>query len=137
MKKITRIAKLQFLGGEAKPGPTLASIGVNIMQFCQQFNAATINDKDKIVPVIVTVYNDKSFTFKIKTTPTSFLIKQALGIEKASKNAKKDKAGTLTKKQVETIAAYKMPDLNTDQLAKAVKIVLGTMKQMGVELKEE
>lgn len=137
MKKVVRVAKLQFLGGGAKPGPALASIGVNIMNFCNQFNQATKEQKGETVPVVVTVYNDKSFTFVIKTTPTAVLLKKYAKIEKGAKKSDSEKVGKLTKKQVIEIANYKLPDLNTDNLDQAVKIILGTMKQMGIELVEE
>ncbi len=137
MKKIVRIAKLQFVGNSAKPGPALASVGVNIMDFCNKFNQATVNQKGVVTPVVITVFNDKSFEFVIKTTPTAVLIKEKAKITKGSKSGKKEKAGTLSLSQVKEIAQYKMVDLNTDNLQQAVKIVLGTMKQMGVQLLEE
>lgn len=135
MKKIVRIAKLQFVGGGVKPGPALASVGVNIGEFCNQFNRATENRKGDIVPVVLTVYNDRSFEFVTKTTPTAVLVKKYAKIEKGSGNSKKDSVGALTMTQVEEIAKHKLLELNTDNLAQAVKIILGTMKQMGVEIK--
>lgn len=137
MKKIVRVAKLQFSGGAAKPGPALASIGVNIMDFCNQFNKATTDQKGEVVPVTVTVYDDKTFTFVIKTTPTAVLLKKYAQITKGAQKSGSEKVATLTRKQVTEVAQQKLPDLNTDSIDKAVKIVLGTMKQMGIKLVEE
>lgn len=136
MKRIVRIAKLRFLGGEAKPGPDLASIGVNIMNFCNQFNKTTIDQKGEVVPVEVTVFNDKTFTFILKTKPTAVLLKKAAKIDKGAVKSGKQTVGNLTLQQVTEIAKYKLPDLNTDNLQQAIKIILGTMKQMGLKLIE-
>ena len=135
MKSIKRIAKLQFSGAQAKPGPTLASLGINIMQFCTQFNSQSQNRAGEVVPVEITIFTDKSFIFKLKTTPTAYLLKQAAKLEKGAKTINHRKPiATLTEAEVEKIAAYKLPDLNTTSLAAAKKIVLGTMKQMGMGL---
>lgn len=134
MKKVVRIAKLQFLGGQARPRPALASVGVNIGEFCNQFNKATEKRQGDVVPVVITVYSDRSFAFILKTTPVAVLIKKYAQIEKGAKNAKNDVVGSLSSDQVEEIAKYKLIDLNTDDIKQAIKIVLGTMKQMGVKL---
>ena len=136
MKKVVRVAKLQFPGNGAKPGPALASIGVNIMDFCNQFNKATINQKNEIVPVVITVYDDKTFTFVLKTTPTAVLIKKYAQVNKGAQKSGKETVGKLTMEQVIEIAKYKLPDLNTEDINQGVKIILGTMKQMGIELVE-
>lgn len=134
-KKIVKQVKLQFPGGELKPGPTLASIGVNIMEFCKAFNEATKDKKGDIIPALITVYNDKSFIFEIKTSPTSILIKKFANIEKAASNSLTEEAGFLTDSQITEIAKIKMPDLNTEDVEQAKKIIIGTMKRMGIKQK--
>lgn len=135
MKSIKRIAKLQFVGAQAKPGPALASLGINIMSFCTQFNTQTQNRASEVVPVEITIYSDKTFTFVLKTTPTSNLIKKFANLEKGAAITTKDKPiATLTEAQVIEIAQYKMVDLNTDSLEAAKRMVLGSMKQMGVQM---
>lgn len=137
MKHVIRIAKLQLKGGEARPGPALASLGLNIKQFCDEFNRTTMDKKNQIVPAVITVYSDKSFTFITKTSPTTFLIKKYAKLEKGSADQKKENKGTITEAQLIEIAKIKMPDLNTQNLDAAKKIVIGTMKQMGVKLSEQ
>lgn len=135
MKSIKRIAKLQFPGAQAKPGPALASLGINIMQFCTQFNSQTQERAGENVPVEITIFTDKSFIFKLKTTPTADLIKKAAKLEKGASTITPGKPiATISQADFEKIAEYKLIDLNTSSLEAAKKIVLGTMKQMGVHL---
>ena len=133
-KKIAKICKLQFPGGGAKPGPALASAGINMPQFCTDFNAKTQDRKGDIVPVIITAYEDKSFDFVIKTTPAAILLKKAAGISKASGTPNTVKAGKITEAQLREIAEYKMPDLNANDVEGAMRIVAGTAKNMGIEI---
>ena len=133
-KKIAKVAKLQFPAGGAKPGPALASAGINMPQFCTKFNDATKDRHGDIVPVIITAYEDKSFTFVIKTTPAANLLKKAAGIQKASGTPKTVKAGKITEAQLREIAEYKLPDLNANDVESAMKIVAGTARNMGIEI---
>jgi large subunit ribosomal protein L11 len=137
-KEITTFIKLQVQGGKANPappiGPVLGQHGVNIMEFCKQFNARTQKQMGEVVPVVITVYKDRSFTFELKTAPVSFLIKKALGLEKGSSVPNKDKVGKLTKAQVYDIAKQKMQDLNCYDEEAAFKIVAGTARSMGVDV---
>jgi large subunit ribosomal protein L11 len=139
-KKITGSVKLQIPAGKATPappiGPALGQAQVNIMEFCKQFNAKTsARELDGlIIPVVVTVYNDRSFTFITKTPPASVLLKRAAGIAKGSGTPNKDKVGRVTEKQVEEIARQKMPDLNAMSLEAAVKSVKGTARSMGIDV---
>jgi len=130
--------KLQIPAGKANPsppvGPALGQRGVNIMEFCKAFNAATQNQGDVIIPVIITVYEDRSFTFITKTPPTSMLIKKELNKEKGSGSPKLEKIGKLSADQVKKIAEIKLPDLNTNDMDQAVKIVAGSARSMGVEV---
>ena len=114
-KKITKVCKLQFNAGQAKPGPALASAGINMPQFCTAFNDATKDRMGDIVPVIITAYEDKSFEFVLKTTPASVMLKKAAGIKTAASNSKQT-AGKITKAQLREIAEYKMPDLNANDI---------------------
>ena len=132
-KKVVKIAKLQFPAGGAKPGPALASAGINMPQFCSAFNDATRERAGDLVPVIITAYEDKSFEFVLKTTPAPILIKKAAGISKASANQKQI-AGTITVDQLREIAEYKMPDLNANDVEAAMRIVAGTARNMGVKV---
>lgn len=132
-KKVTKVCKLQFQAGMAKPGPALASAGINMPQFCTQFNDATKDRRGDVVPVIITAYEDKSFDFQLKTTPAAHLIKKAAGISKASGD-QKETAGTITADQLREIAEYKMPDLNANDVDAAMKIIAGTAKNMGVKV---
>ncbi|MFV8470255.1 50S ribosomal protein L11 [Mycoplasma sp. AA7A] len=131
-KEIQRIAKLQFPAGQAKPGPALAGVGVNMPEFTKAFNDATRDRAGEPVPVQITVYKDKSFEFKLFTAPASFKIKQAAKIQTGAANAKTTIVATITKDQLKEIAEYKMPDLNTDDVYSAMATVAGTARQMGV-----
>ena len=138
-KEISSFIKLQIPAGKANPsppiGPALGQHGVNIMEFCKAFNAQT-QGQDTIIPVIITVFNDRSFTFITKTPPVPVLIKQALKLDKGSSTPNVDKVGTLTREQIEDIAKKKMPDLNCYNLEAAVKSVAGTARSMGVLTRE-
>ncbi|MEJ7847445.1 MAG: 50S ribosomal protein L11 [Pyrinomonadaceae bacterium] len=136
-KKITGYIKLQIPAGKANPappiGPALGQHGVNIMEFCKAFNAKTQNDDpDMKIPVVITVYADRSFTFETKTPPAADLLRKASGIAKGSGTPNKTKSGTISKAQIEEIAKKKMTDLNTTNLAAAMKTIEGTAKSMGL-----
>lgn len=138
-KKITAFIKLQVPAGAANPsppvGPALGQHGLNIMEFCKAFNAQTQKiEKGMPIPVVITAYSDKSFTFITKTPPASVLIKKALGIESGSKQPNKEKVGTLTRKQLEEIAKTKMPDLNCRDIEAAMRIIAGSARNMGVDV---
>ena len=137
-KKITATVKLQIPAGNANPappvGPALGQQGVNIMEFCKQFNAKTQSQVGLIIPVIITVYADKSFTFITKTPPASVLLKKAAKVEKGSAEPKRVKVGKVTMGQVKEIAQLKMPDLNATTLEAAMKQVAGTARSMGIEV---
>lgn len=137
-KKITGYIKLQIPGGSANPsppvGPALGQKGVNIMEFCKQFNAKTQDSKGMIIPVVITVFADKSFTFITKVPPVAILIKKAVGIESASGEPNRKKVGKITQAQIRAIAQQKMPDLNTIDLEAAMRMVAGTACSMGVEI---
>ena len=132
-KKITKVVKMELPGGDAHPGPKLASAGVNMAKFCTDFNAKTGDRRGQVVPVIITAYEDKSYDFVIKTTPVAPLILKAAGIDKGAGN-QKTVAGKITKAQLREIAEYKLPDLNTEDVEAAEKIVAGTCKQMGIAI---
>jgi large subunit ribosomal protein L11 len=139
-KKATGSVKLQIPAGKATPappvGPALGQAQINIMEFCKQFNART-NQKELeglIVPVVITVYSDRSFTFVTKTPPAAVLLKRAAGIAKGSGTPNKDKVGKVTEKQVEEIARQKMPDLNAASLESAIRSVKGTARSMGIDI---
>ena len=140
MKKITGLIKLQIPAGKANPsppvGPALGQHGVNIMEFCKSFNAKTQAQAkdDLIIPVVITVFNDRSFTFITKTPPAAVLLKKAAGIEKGSGEPNKNKVGKVTKKQVRDIAQLKLPDLNTTDIEAAVRTVEGAARSMGLEV---
>ncbi|MBQ6586608.1 MAG: 50S ribosomal protein L11 [Coriobacteriales bacterium] len=140
-KKLVAVIKLQIMGGAATPappvGPALGAKGVPIMQFVQQFNAATADKKGIVVPVEISVYEDKSFTFITKTPPVAFLITQALGIQSGSGVPQKTKVGQLSQAQLREIAEVKMPDLNANDIEAAMKIVAGTARSMGVTIAAE
>jgi len=139
-KKIKTIVKLQIGAGQANPappvGPALGQHGVNIMDFCKKFNEATKNKAGNIVPAEITIYEDKTFSFVLKTPPAAELLKKAAGIEKGSSSALQTKVGKVSKKQIEEIAKIKMPDLNTTSPEAACRIVEGTARQMGIEIKD-
>lgn len=132
MKKVAKVAKLQFMAGQAKPGPALASAGINMPQFCTAFNDATKDRAGDIVPVIITAYEDKSFDFVLKTTPASVLLKKAANVSKGSGTPHTTKVGKISVEKLREIAEYKMPDLNANDVEAAMKIVAGTAKNMGI-----
>ena len=137
-KKILAIKKLQIVAGKANPsppvGPALGQHGVNIMEFCKAFNAQTQNKGDLILPVVITIYADRSFTFIVKTPPASVLLKKAAGIIKGSAEPNRDKVGKVTPEQVKEIAELKMPDLNAVDIEGAMQIIAGTARSMGIEV---
>ena len=140
MKKVVGFVKLHVPGGQANPappvGPALGQHGVNIMEFCKQFNSRTQDKIGYTVPVEITVYGDRSFTFITKTPPAAVLIRKAAGLEKGSGTPNKDKVGKLSKKQVQDIANMKLPDLNTKNLDSAMKQIAGTARSMGIEVEK-
>jgi len=137
-KKISAYVKLQIVAGEAKPsppvGPALGQHGVNIMEFCKAFNAQTQNQPGVIIPVLITIYADRSFSFVLKTPPASYLLKKAAGIEKGSPEPNRNKIGRLTMAQIEEIAKIKMVDLNAKDLEGALRIVMGSARSLGIEV---
>jgi large subunit ribosomal protein L11 len=139
-KKVVGQIKLQLPGGQATPappvGPALGQHGLNIMDFCKAFNARTQGQQGIIIPTIITVYADRTYSFIIKTPPASFLLRKAAGLEKGSGEPNRVKVATLTMSQVEEIAKTKMPDLNTESLEAAIQIILGTARSMGVEISD-
>jgi large subunit ribosomal protein L11 len=132
--------KLQIPGGQANPappvGPALGQHGVNIMEFCKAFNAQTAQENGRIIPVEITVFEDRSFTFITKTPPAAVLIKEALNLEKGSPEPNRDKVGRLRREQVRQIAEAKMPDLNARDVEAAMKVIAGTARSMGVEVEQ-
>ncbi len=138
MKKVIAQVKLQIEAGKANPappvGPALGQHGINIADFCQKFNAATQDKGGDLIPVEISIYEDRTFDFKLKTPPASYLIKKAAGVEKGSGDPQKKKVGKITKAQLEEIARKKMEDLNTDDIEKAKKIIEGTAKSLGIEI---
>jgi large subunit ribosomal protein L11 len=138
MKKVTAIIKLQCPAGKANPappvGPALGQHGLNIMQFCKEFNARTAKDGDLIIPVLITAYADRSFTFITKTPPASILLKRAAKVDKGSGEPNKTKIGKVSLKQVREIAELKLPDLNTTNIEAACRSVAGTARSMGLEV---
>ena len=139
-KKVTAVVKLQLPAGKATPGPpvgsTLGPHGINIPGFTKEFNAKTAGQEGLIIPVVMTIYQDRSFTFVLKTPPAPVLIKKALGLETASATPNKVKVGKLTKAQVEEIAKMKLPDLNCTSLESAISMIKGTARSMGVTVEE-
>ena len=137
-KKVTGQVKLQIPAGKATPAPPVGTAlgpqGVNIMDFCKAFNARTESQRGLIIPVVITVYADRSFSFITKTPPTPDLLKKALNLEKGSGEPNRKKVGKVTQKQIEDIAKMKMPDLNTTSLEAAMSMVAGTAKSMGLEI---
>ena len=133
-KRVAKVVKMELPGGEAKPGPKLASAGVVMPKFCTEFNAKTADRKGEVVPVIITAYEDKTFSMEIKTSPVTGLLLKAAGISKGSANAKTTKVGKVTKEQVKKIAEYKMPDLNANDIESAIKIIEGSARNMGIEV---
>lgn len=139
-KKVTAVVKLALPAGKATPappvGPALGQHGVNIMAFCKEYNERTKDQVGLVIPVEITVYEDRSFTFITKTPPTSVLIKKALGIETGSGEPNKKKVGRLTRAQLREIAQIKLPDLNTTDIEAAMRLVAGSARSMGVEVEE-
>ena len=137
-KQVMALVKLHIQAGKATPappvGPALGQHGVNIMDFCKAFNAKTKKQEGLIIPVVLTVYKDRSYSFVTKTPPASILLKRAAGLAKGSGTPNREKVGKVTLKQVEEIARQKMPDLNTEDLSAAVKTVLGSARSMGIEV---
>jgi large subunit ribosomal protein L11 len=138
MKKVVALVKLQVPGGQANPsppvGPALGQHGVNIMEFCKAFNARTQNQKGMIIPVVITVFADRSFTFITKTPPAAVLLKKAAKVEKGSGEPNRVKVGKVTKAQVREIAEIKLPDLNTDDVEAAMNTVAGAARSIGIEV---
>ena len=138
MKKVAALIKLQVPAGKANPsppvGPALGQHGLNIMQFCKEFNARTNQQGDMIIPVVITAYVDRSFTFITKTPPAAILLKKAAKIPKGSGEPNKNKVGKIKKKQIQEIAELKMPDLNTTSVEAAMRSVAGTARSMGLEV---
>ena len=137
-KKVTGMIKLQIPGGQANPappvGPALGQHGVNIMAFCKEFNAATKGDAGMVIPVVITVFQDKSFTFITKSPPASILLKKAAGIASGSKVPNKDKVGKVTRKQVMDIVKLKLKDMNATNEEAAFRVISGTARSMGIEV---
>ena len=140
-KKVMTIIKLQIPAGQANPappvGPALGQHGVNIMEFCKQYNARTMNELGQIVPVEITVYEDRSFTFVTKTPPAAKLLLDAAGLEKGSGEPNRESAGTITRDKVREVAQVKMPDLNANDIEAATRILEGTARSMGLEVVDE
>lgn len=139
-KKVKTVLKVNPMGGAANPapplGPALGQHGVNIMDFVNQYNKATEDKKSQVVPAVITIYEDRSFTFELRLAPVSDMIKKELKIKQGSGEPNKEKVGKLTKIQVEKIAKEKMPDLNTNNLESAINTIAGTARSMGVEVEE-
>jgi large subunit ribosomal protein L11 len=137
-KKVLTTIKLQAVGGAASPappvGPALGQHGINIMEFCKAFNAQTQQDAGTVIPVVITVYEDRSFTFVTKTPPAADLIRKAIGIEKGSSEPHRTKVGKITQAQLRDIAQTKLADLNANDLDQAARIIAGTARSMGVEV---
>jgi len=138
-KKISTLIKLQISGGKANPappvGPALGQHGVNIMDFCKQFNERTKKSKGTIIPVVISVYEDRSFTFVTKTPPAAFLLKKAAKIEKGSAEPNREKVGVVTENDLQQIAELKMKDLNANSVESAVEMIRGTARSMGINIK--
>ena len=138
-KKVLTTIKLQAVGGQASPappvGPALGQHGINIMEFCKAFNARTQDSAGTVIPVVITVFEDRSFTFVTKTPPAAVLIKQAAGLDKGSGEPHRDKVGSISAAQLREIAERKLPDLNAHDVDQAAKIVAGTARSMGVEVR--
>ena len=135
-KKIAKVVKLEIPGGQAKPGPKLASAGIMMPKFCTDFNAKTADRQGQTVPVIITAYEDKSFDYVIKTSPVAELLLKEAGVKKGSSNSKTNIVGSITKEQLRKIAEYKMPDLNCYDVEAAEKIVAGSARNMGIAIKD-
>ena len=135
-KKIAKVVKLEIPGGQAKPGPKLASAGILMPKFCTDFNAKTADRQGETVPVIITAYEDKSFDFVIKTSPVAELLLKEAGVKKGSSSSKTTKVGTISKEQLRKIAEYKLPDLNCYDVEAAMNIIAGQARNMGISIKD-
>lgn len=135
-KKIAKVVKMELPGGDAKPGPKLASAGVNMAKFCTDFNAKTADRRGEVVPVLITAYEDKSYDFVIKTSPAAGLILKAAGLQKGSATGRKTVIGSITREQCRQIAEYKLPDLNSNDIDAAMKVIEGTANNMGIVVKD-
>jgi large subunit ribosomal protein L11 len=139
-KKITKVIKLQIPAGKATPAPPVGTVlgpaGVNLQEFCTKYNDATRDKMGDVIPVVITVYEDRTFDFVLKTPPAAELIKKAAGVKSGSKNGKKETAGSITRTQLKEIAETKLPDLNAYDVDSAMKIVEGTALNMGIEIKD-
>ncbi|MDE5599364.1 MAG: 50S ribosomal protein L11 [Ureaplasma sp.] len=131
-KEITRIAKLNLIGGQAKPGPALASVGINMVEFTKEFNDKTKDQMGKVIPTVITAYKDKSFDFVTKTTPVTNLLKEAAGIKSGAKDQIKQKVATISREKALEIARYKLPDTNAYNEEAVLQMIAGTAKQMGI-----
>ena len=131
-KKIAKVVKMELPGGEAKPGPKLASAGVNMAKFCTDFNAKTADRRGEVVPVLITAYEDKSYDFVIKTSPVAGLILKAAGLQKGGAQGRKTVVGHISRAKCREIAEYKLPDLNCNDVDAAMKVVEGSAQQMGI-----
>ena len=135
-KRIAKVVKMELPGGEAKPGPKLASAGVVMPKFCTDFNAKTADRRGDVVPVIITAYEDKSFDYVIKTAPVAGLLRKAAKIEKGTSNAKTTKVGSISRADLRKIAEYKMVDLNCYDIEAAMKVIEGSAKNMGIKVED-
>ncbi len=135
-KKVTRIAKLQFVAGQAKPGPELAGLGIDMGGFTKEFNDATRERGSDVVPVVITAFDDRSYSFVLKTTPAANMIMKAAGISKGSQKAPNEIVGSVTEEQLKEIAEYKMDDLNAASLEAAISMLKGTARNMGVSVED-
>lgn len=133
-KRVSRVVKLQFPAGGARPGPALAGVGINMPQFCTAFNDASKDRAGDIVPVEISVYDDKSFDFVLKTTPASIMLKKAAGIKLGAATPAKKTVATITVDQLREVAEYKLPDLNANDVEAAMRIVAGTARNMGIAI---
>lgn len=131
-KEVTRIAKLNLIGGQAKPGPALASVGINMAEFTKSFNDKTKDQNGKVIPIIITAYKDKSFDYVIKTTPVTFLLKDVAKIKSGAKDPKKQTVATISKEQALEIARYKLIDMTAYDEEAALRMIAGSAKQMGI-----
>lgn len=132
--RITRIAKVNLIGGQAKPGPVLASIGINMGEFTKQFNDKTKDKNGEVIPTVITAYKDKSFNFEIKTSPVSYLLKKAANVKSGAKNSKTETIATISKDKALEIAKHKLVDLNANDEEAALRMIAGTAKQMGIKI---
>lgn len=131
-KEVVRIAKLNLIGGQAKPGPALASVGINMAEFTKEFNDKTKDQNGKVIPTIITAYKDKSYDFVLKTTPVTILLKEAAGLKSGAKDQLKEKVATISKAKALEIAKYKLPDTNAYDEEAVLRMIAGTAKQMGI-----